>query len=334
MNTHENKTEKSKCCGAEKIINLENGWSECSECFEPFLPQQNNGHFESITPLKPKPPISPKAIEDTKEVIREYKEETCICGQFMSSHTEYCSPVQEEQSINSIVVGDTHCLKCHKDFPPIFGKTPHTLECEGEVTDESLTDWEEREREITQLFITELIEKEEIQWEKDFDINYTHSFQTKLGVFVQGFMIKIKPVHVKRFISKLLENQRQAWKMVCQDERDSFDEKVSHAVEEAREESRDCPLPTCLLHNICMEYCDCTPDSIHEELLKQGRTEERERMRKMIEEWIDDTFPSWLDEVEEAGFEPPTDPLLAADHAMKHAKKKAFNLLDNLKQDE
>lgn len=29
---------KSSCCGAEKIVNPQNGWNECSECFDPFVP--------------------------------------------------------------------------------------------------------------------------------------------------------------------------------------------------------------------------------------------------------------------------------------------------------
>lgn len=49
------------------------------------------------------------------------------------------------------------------------------------------------------------------------------------------------------------------------------------------EKSKECPLPTCLLHNICMEYCDCTPDSIHDTLVEQGRAEERDRIVTMIE---------------------------------------------------
>lgn len=112
-----NKTEK-KC--EHHILDFH---ADCHEC-NPFLPQQNNGHLESTTPLDPKPPISPKAIEDVKEIIREYKEvtqggECCnICVNLQSSGEcvlKECichRKPSPSEIVNSIVNKECRC-PCH-----------------------------------------------------------------------------------------------------------------------------------------------------------------------------------------------------------------------------
>lgn len=64
---------------------------------------------------------------------------------------------------------------------------------------------------------------------------------------------------------------------------------------------------------------------------KDGMEAGRTAMLDEIEKDLLAIFPTWLDSVEEAGYEPPVDPLLAADHAMKHCKKKICATLQALR---
>lgn len=270
MNTHENKTEKSQCCGAEKIINPENGWSECSECFEPFFPQQNNGHFESTTPLSPKPPISPKAIEDVKEIIREYKEvtqggECCnICVNLQSSGEcvlKECichRKPSPSEIVNSIV--NKECG--HTDIES--NMCPDTCKDCGKILTHPSTDWERE-------FIEKCAQIEHIRWAKWQ--NYLYSFMTWNNLIGAWTLPHDKKEYWQQQINTPYQQLSESEKESDRREVRSYMPLVSHAVEEARLKGFEEGLVS----------SESSHTRSYEHGREQGCTEERERVRKMIE---------------------------------------------------
>lgn len=95
-------------------------------------------------------------------------------------------PKREEESVNFLQVGDSHCYKCHKTFPPDFGKPPHTLECKGEI--KPCKDWDGK----TCEFSTETpdwMEEETERFAKKFPVLVTYSLIKEDGTFIVEKMV-------------------------------------------------------------------------------------------------------------------------------------------------